>query len=270
MSNASATVQQQHTNIRQTQNSLPLQLLLFSLFYQNVRGLRTKSKQFFGNSSSVDYHIIVLTEIWLNHSHFSNEYLNKSYVVYRKDRCDTGSTLSLRGGVIIAVKSNLTSSDMKIPGADDIEYVCTKITLTQNSKLIVYAAYIPESDGLIYAKHSAAISKIPKSPNDIIINFVLGDFNIPNSNWLVDDDNENLLIPITVKPQNAADFIESVLTNGLHQINSIRNEDQRLLHLVFTNDYTNVELSSPPPLSKVDKQYHPPLLLSFELHMHSQ
>ena len=137
-------------------------------------------------------------------------------------------------------------------------YICAKF----------YAAYIPESDGLIYAKHSAAINSIPKSPNDTII--VLGDFNIPNSNWLLDDDNENVLIPISVKPQFAADFIENIMMNGLHQINSIRNEDHRLLDLVFTNDYTNVELSSPPPLSRVDKQYHPPLLLSFELHTQPQ
>jgi hypothetical protein len=36
------------------------------IFYQNVRGLRTKSVEIFSNVCLVDYKIICLTEAWQN------------------------------------------------------------------------------------------------------------------------------------------------------------------------------------------------------------
>ena len=38
----------------------------FEIFYQNVRGLRTKQSELFDNVCSMDFQIICLTEAWLN------------------------------------------------------------------------------------------------------------------------------------------------------------------------------------------------------------
>lgn len=94
----------------------------------------------------------------------------------------------------------------------------------------------------------------------------MGDFNLPLINWIMDDAEHNILIPTCVAAQCAADFIESINSNGVYQINSIHNASNRLLDLIFTNDFTNVEISCPPPLSIVDEQYHPPILLTYEWH----
>lgn len=230
------------------------------MYYQNVRGLRTKSNSFFCNSSITDFNIIVLTETWLNYSINSSEYFDNSFNVFRKDRCETGSLLKRGGGVLIAVKSNFVSNNIVIADAENIEYVCVRLTLHSKSNVFIYAAYIPpNSNAIVYENHLSAINKIPLTQNDTII--IFGDFNLPNSNWILDD---SVLLPTEIKPQFAADFIQNIIENGLYQINSIKNPNGKLLDLIFSNDHLNFEIDSPPPLSTVDTQYHPPILLTYE------
>lgn len=50
-----------------------------SLFYQNVRGLRSKSKEFFLATSAANFDIIALTETWLTDGHNSSEYFPSNY-----------------------------------------------------------------------------------------------------------------------------------------------------------------------------------------------
>lgn len=76
------------------------------LYYQNVRGLRTKSAEIYSSAHTVDYDIIVLTETWLNQAHHSAEYFDSTFNVFRKDRAETGSSLNRGGGVLIATKSS--------------------------------------------------------------------------------------------------------------------------------------------------------------------
>lgn len=90
---------------------------------------------------------------------------------------------------------------------------------------------------------------------------------MPNVNWVTENSESNVLIPTCVAPQCAADFIDSIIKNGVYQINSIRNSGGKLLDLIFTNDFVNVEVSSPLPYSTVDGQYHPPILLTYEWHV---
>ena len=57
-----------------------------SVYYQNVRGLRTKSKKFFLEIENADYDIIALSETWLTTGHHSEEYFSSRYLVFRCDR----------------------------------------------------------------------------------------------------------------------------------------------------------------------------------------
>lgn len=94
---------------------------------------------------------------------------------------------------------------------------------------------------------------------------ILGDFNIPTSEWIVDDYDSNVLIPTNTRPAHAAEFIGNIVERGFMQVNSIVNHQNKLLDLIFTNDHLNCELVNPKPLSKVDV-YHPPLMLIIEWH----
>lgn len=65
--------------------------------YQNTRGLRTKKDEFSTNilNSTVDFHCI--TETWLKDDFFTSEYIDNSYISYRRDR-DYSKTKTTRGG----------------------------------------------------------------------------------------------------------------------------------------------------------------------------
>ena len=234
-----------------------------SIYYQNVRGLRTKSKQFLCSSSSFDYKIIVLTETWLTNSHHSSEFFDSSFSVHRKDRHDTSNERG--GGVLIAVHNNYNSESIQLDCDSSIEYVCVKISINDKYNLFLYAAYIsPCSNAAVYAHHREAINKIPSKPVDTTI--ILGDFNIPQANWILDGDDSNVMVPTSISPVYAADFIEEIQSKGFLQVNSIVNSHNKLLDLIFTDDHSNCEIFSPKPLTKID-DYHPPLMIQIEWHL---
>lgn len=253
-------------SIKNPQIYIPPELSTIKIYYQNIRGLRSKQKQFYCNSSSFGYSIIVLTETWLNSSFYSSEYFNSSFIVYRTDREVTGSIQQLGGGTLIAVTKSLVSSSLKLNGFDDIEHTAAKIILSPNIHLIIYAAYIPPSSpAQTYNKHLDAIKSISLRQSDCLL--IMGDFNIPHAEWIPYDDrlegSITHLLPINVTPPFAADFILDILAIGLHQINTILNCMDRLLDLIFFNVDLISEISNPRPLSRVDN-YHPPALLVFE------
>lgn len=241
----------------------------FSIYYQNVNGLCTKSKQFFRNSSEADYSVIALTETGLNSSFFSAEYFNSSYIVYRTDRESTNVNLERGGGTLIAVRGTLTAVAVQLDGFDDIEFTCVKIRQDKNSHLFVYVAYIrPSSPAQAYSDHLNAINSIKLDKSDSI--FVFGDFNIPNAKWIYtgdddfDDDIYGALIPTNVSPPYKSEFLMELLSRGLNQVNHIPNDDGNLLDLIFNDNFFDVEVTSPQlPLTPVE-DYHPALLVTFE------
>lgn len=79
---------------------------MISVCYQNVRGLRTQSAEFFFSIASSSYNVIVLTETWLSSETPSSDYFTDNYVVFRSD--STGPTSKNCGGrVLIAVDKSL-------------------------------------------------------------------------------------------------------------------------------------------------------------------
>lgn len=188
-----------------------------------------------------------------------------SFNVFRKDRSETGSLLTRGGGVLIATKINLVADEIELEGTDSIECICLRIQINSSLKCYLYAAYIPpHADADTYKSHLEAVHKIPVQHNDILM--VFGDFNIPNSSWVRDGQVSSILLPTSIAPRHCADFIEGLLNKGMVQVNNIYNNMDRLLDLIFTNEFLNVEVIAPHPLSKLDR-YHPPVLLSYEWHL---
>lgn len=126
------------------------------IFYQNVRGMRTKSKTVFRNTSLCDYDIVIFTETWLGPELFSHEFFPKKYDVFRYDRADNRG-----GGVLIAINSNALNGEVHSTNAGDvIEQVCVKISLGGES-LYIYAYYIPPNSLVsTYEMHLDAINDL--------------------------------------------------------------------------------------------------------------
>lgn len=76
----------------------------FTLYYQNVRGLRTKSKPFFDNVVLNNYDAYCITETWLPHHIVSTDYFTDEYTVFRNDRNYAATGQKYGGGVLIALK----------------------------------------------------------------------------------------------------------------------------------------------------------------------
>ncbi|CAH2083313.1 unnamed protein product [Euphydryas editha] len=63
-----------------------------NIYYQNVRGLRTKTEDVLTNVLINSYNVIVFTETWLNSNVTNSEFIDKRYTVYRRDRLCSETT----------------------------------------------------------------------------------------------------------------------------------------------------------------------------------
>lgn len=74
-------------------------------YYQNVRGLRTKTNEFLKELQLTSYDLICLTETWLWDGISSAEIFSSNYSVFRKDRDYSSRGCRFGGGVLIATSS---------------------------------------------------------------------------------------------------------------------------------------------------------------------
>lgn len=82
-------------------------MFAFNIYYQNVRGLRTKTNNLFHNVCLNSYDIIVFTETWLVDDIYDSELFDGRYLVWRRDRDYSRTAQKRGGGVLIAVKREL-------------------------------------------------------------------------------------------------------------------------------------------------------------------
>lgn len=112
-----------------------------NIYYQNVRGLRTKSKEFFLNASASNHEVFAITETWLTNAHNSEEFFPNEYFIYRFDRPNTPLNTRRGGGTLIAVTANIPSEQMHFANDANLEYTCVKLSLN-NIAIIIYCLYI--------------------------------------------------------------------------------------------------------------------------------
>ncbi|XP_055589271.1 uncharacterized protein LOC129741554 [Uranotaenia lowii] len=179
------------------------------------------------------------------------------------------SKKSSGGGVLIAVKSNLSAQLIDDNSWCDLELVWTRIDLGDR-KLYVCVLYLPPDrsrDVALAESFSRCISKVSSScaPEDDIL--VIGDFNMPGLKWC--SNHGSFLYPDPARstfstPSNI--ILDYLSTATLRQINSVVNENGRMLDLCFANDGSRIptiELA-PAPLVKA-VPHHPALSASLEV-----
>lgn len=92
---------------------------------------------------------------------------------------------------------------------------------------------------------------------------VLGDYNLPDLVWVFDEDVGGFL-PANASSDSEVALTETLLSNGLVQMNFLLNNADRILDLAFVNDAAAFELLQPPnSLLPVDAP-HPPFVLKLE------
>lgn len=102
------------------------------VYYQNVRGLRTKTETFHENLLSEEYDIIALTETWLCDGIFSEELFDERYNVVRKDR----HTATRGGGVLVAFNKKLSYELLETKEECNVECLFVKLKFKKLSIIV--------------------------------------------------------------------------------------------------------------------------------------
>src|SRR5436190_24309539 len=121
---------------------------MFNIYYQNARGLRTKTIEFKLSIIANDFEVVAITESWLCEGLASGEFFDDRYTVYRCDR-DTVTTGKRWGrGVLLAVKNNFTTEKVDILTCYNFDIVAMKLRDGKGMSLIIIVVYIPCSSSI--------------------------------------------------------------------------------------------------------------------------
>lgn len=224
------------------------------IFYQNARGLRTKTNTFYNNILSCNYDLICISETWLCNGVLDSELTDSNYNVIRRDRATLG------GGVMALCTARLHARARPEWDRSDLECVWLTIdssSLGSASNLHVAIVYIPPNRLLpervqLFMESLSLV--IEANPNDHIL--VTGDFNLPCISWT--QTGPKHLKKGSIDTQNSAiNLLNHMNYLGFDQYNTITNTHKNTLDLVFCN--FSVELvRSTHPLVEEDG-YHPSL-----------
>lgn len=220
-----------------------------SIYYQNVRGLRTKTGTFYTNLLCECYDIVILTETWLCEGICTSELFDNRYSVYRKDRDPTLTGRERGGGCLVAVANKFSSQ--LIDHDSPLETLFVEVRLG-NSSLMLNAVYLPpESNLSVYRLYFSAFNDISSSLkiDDRIL--VAGDFNISTIRGPRHD----------FSSDSSSRIIGQLMEmHSLQSYNHVVNVDNKTLDLIFSNLELRVE-SETQSLVTLDPK-HPALCMS--------
>ncbi|XP_055523192.1 uncharacterized protein LOC129717344 [Wyeomyia smithii] len=215
------------------------------IYYQNVRGLRTKIDDFFLTATECDHNIIVLTETWLDDHIDSAQFCGSLFTVYRCDRNRHNSCKSRGGGVLIAVSKRLNSCVDPAPISDTIELWIRISMPTRSISLgVVYLPPDRRSDMTAVKNHINSISSVTSRLDQNDLSFLFGDYNQPGVIWKRGSDSIPSIDLIHSRISVACSaLLDGFSLNNLTQVNHATNDYDRLLDLVLVNDATSCELT---------------------------
>jgi Reverse transcriptase (RNA-dependent DNA polymerase) len=237
-----------------------------NIYYQNVRGLRTKLNLLQCNVSLSSYDILIFTETWLTDDYHDSELGLTNYAIYRRDRSADTSVYGRGGGVLIAVHHKFTSQVIDTPL--NIEQLFIGVGSGKNM-CIFSAVYLPpRSLSLVYETFVDTVDTVadlyPGAKR-----YLFGDFNLPSTMWISDGlssvgevDHE------TITSRSEVEATE-ILTNmcsfhNLFQLNVFPNHRGAFLDLLFHEDAGADVMLAEDVIIPIDK-HHPALSVLLSL-----
>lgn len=245
-------------------------IIKFKIYYQNFRGLRTKTNDLKIASIICDYDIIVGSESWLDDNINDSEFISDKFTVYRRDRYSSVMRPKKGGGVFIAVSKVLFSkrlTNFESP-IEDL-WVSIKKHPHDTNDFILCAVYIPppvttnllnlfvdNCNGILQSYHGNTM--------------IIGDFNLPFLNWQTKTNQDvHELIPTNFNCNLGYIFVDFISLNNLTQFNDVLNTNNRILDLVLSN-INNISVKvCENPLIKLDA-HHPALEINTNVYAKCQ
>lgn len=151
-----------------------------SIFYQNVRGLRTKLSLTRTTLPLEDYDIFAFTETNLDSSYFSSEIGFVKFSVHRCDRDLNYTNKKSGGGVLLAVHDRISSS-LICKSSRGFEQIFVRVSI--GNRYIFCVVYIPpNSPAAFFSSHFDELERLNGLyPEDIFV--LVGDYNLPELSW---------------------------------------------------------------------------------------
>ena len=210
------------------------------VYYQNVRGLRTKIDDFFIAVAECNFDIIVLTETWLDEKIYSAQLFGNLFTVFRCDRNSLNSRKSRGGGVLIAVSARLNAFIDPAPICNTLEQIWVRVKLP-HQMISVGVIYLPpnrRADPVSISDHILSIEAVMRELSLSDLALLFGDYNQSGLVWkfpinaapIVDSLKSHISVA-------CAALLDGFNVHGLEQNNSVVNRNSRLLDYVLTSDY---------------------------------
>jgi hypothetical protein len=152
----------------------------FNIFYQSVRGLRTKQFEFYDNVSSTDYNRICLSEAWLNEFYFDLNLFRNCYIIFRSDRKSVIKTGG--GGALMAVNSRYRDFKQRFDLQIYEQCVWVELPTTDGENLLIGNHHVPPdtSPNTVLNYFSSLENKLDTRNYRVVLT---GDFNTPGFDW---------------------------------------------------------------------------------------
>lgn len=223
-----------------------------NIYYQNTRGLRTKTHSFCRQLSLESYDIVVLTETWLNSGVLSSELFDDRYTVYRRDRDGRKKD---GGGVLIAILKKINSKRMVHweSQCEDLWVTIEVPSMKSIRRIALCAVYLPPPVLRSNLENFLDCCNVILEQIDLHV-CIIGDFNLGNIDWNLVYDSVNNYTP----PGISNALIDFTHMHKLIQLNRVVNVSGRILDLVLTNLPSGSVASAPNSLSTIDI-HHPPI-----------
>lgn len=219
------------------------------IYYQNVRGLRTKLQKFYASIASSGEDLFAVTETGCNESIQDAEMIPPGYTIIRCDRTDGRK----QGGACLVATPRIQMRRVAVPCDVNIEehafeLVCATICLHNRLMFVLCVVYIaPKSKERDYMVLFKIIEQYCSMYRKVI---VIGDFNL-------------FSCPLSVN--NYFEYFSAYC--GFTQSNKIGNCNDRQLDLVLSTYGGSAGVgvrAADEPLVPVDA-YHPPLVVTAAL-----
>lgn len=226
------------------------------IYYQNVNSIRSRTRlnTVFMSALELDYDVYVLCETNLDPLINDRMVFPECFKIYRCDRTSANSAKESGGGVLIAVHTRFTSNVNHESTCN--EQISVKINI-DGTYIILCCAYIPPgSDYDRYASHISEINSFVNQASPETKIFVIGDFNLKNTSWMRENDQDIHYLPIQVRLPEEALFVDEMAACDLVQICGLPNQNNRFLDLLFTNDEESCQLKVCQPLINIEAHHN--------------
>ncbi|KAL0819973.1 hypothetical protein ABMA28_007970 [Loxostege sticticalis] len=233
------------------------------MYYQNVRGLRTKTHSFYCNLANSNYDIIILTETWLKDNISNSELFDGRYIVYRRDRSVSRFQRKSDGGGVLIAVSNRFGSCRMYNWESECEDLWVTVTIPNTKPLVTLtlcAVYLSPPVQRPALEHFVGNCHSVLEENNSRNVCLIGDFNQGKISW-----NSSGMEPTPQLSNLNQYFVDFTTVSNLNQFNKVLNSKNRLLDLVLTDLATCSVEEAVDILSTVDP-LHPPISIVIPTH----